>query len=96
MNRDAVRSYVARLDEALKRPLAEQLEDDVGQYRGLTMEQRARIVEGLIRSGWEILRSRPDFERANAREDPRAADLDAIWRRLMARREQFANGADGR
>jgi hypothetical protein len=96
MDRDAVRAYVARLDKAANRPLAEQLEDDVGQYRGLTMEQRAQTVEGLIRSGWQVLRSRPDFEKANAWEDPPSADLEEIWRRLMARRAQLASGANGR
>jgi len=83
---ERTRRYVARLDAARARSRAEQLEDDVAAYRGLTPAERAHTVESVCRSAWQILKSRPDFKRALEVRDPPAPDFDQVWRGLMARR----------
>ncbi len=84
---ERTRRYVERLDRSLARPLAEQLEDEVGPYRGLTMQQRARVLEGLCRAAWVVLSTRPDRDAVLRFPEPGAADLETIWRRLMKQRE---------
>lgn len=85
---ERTKKYVERLDELNRRPLAERLEDDVSAYRGRTPKQVAATVAAVCETAWEILRSRPDFDRALAYRDPPAADFEALWRQLVKRRRE--------
>jgi hypothetical protein len=66
--------------------LAQEVEDDVADYRHLTPEENDAVVLAAGRAALEILRSRPDFEAAMAEVDPPAPDFEALWKRLMARK----------
>lgn len=90
---ERTRRYVERLDQARARPRAEQLEDDVGPYRGLSPSERARTVESVCRSAWQILTARPDFRRAVSYRDPPASDFADLWQRLMSQRR--SRSSDG-
>ena len=83
---EQVRRYVARLDAERRRPLREQLEDDVATYRGLTPEARARVVADVCRAAWVLVKSRPDSQKAIAWQDPPSADFPEKWKALMRRR----------
>lgn len=83
---DRTRKYVERLDALNRRPLAERLEDDVSQYRDRSPQEIAATVEAVCETAWEIIKNRPDFERALAYRDQPAADFEAIWRALVRRR----------
>lgn len=84
--------YVERLDASRRRPLVEQLEDDVASYRNLTPAQRSATVDAVLRAGREVLRVRPDFRQAIAWRDPPAPDFPALWARLMERRRAQREG----
>jgi hypothetical protein len=73
------------------RTLRDEVEDDVAQLRGLSLEQRGRILESVCRDAMAILRARPDFEEAVQRRDPRSAESMQTWLRLVK-----AHGANGR
>lgn len=77
--------YVKMLDDRF-RTLADEVEEDIADYRHLTPAQNDTVVSSVARSAMQILRSRPDFAEAMAEEDPPAPDLEALMRRLMARR----------
>jgi hypothetical protein len=89
--REQWRRYVGRLDAGRQR-LVDEVEADVAGYRGLTMEQRGRIVADLADTAWRILKARPDHERALAWQDPMPADFDAIWKRLVAQYKANPHG----
>ena len=89
---ERTRRYAARLDALNARPLREQVEDDVAAYRGLSPEERAKTVERVLRAAWQILRSRPDFERAVRLRDPPAPDFDRIWSALLQKRQEQRGG----
>jgi hypothetical protein len=59
----------------------------------LTAEQKGDRIAAACRSGWAILRERPDFPAIADYRDPLPADFDAIWQRLMARRRKERGGA---
>jgi hypothetical protein len=67
--------------------LADEVEEDVADYRRLTPEDDDVVVSGLARSAMEILRNRVDFEEAMAEEEPPAPDYDALMQRLIARKQ---------
>ncbi len=86
--RESVRRYVARLD-AKRSTLEAEIEDTVALGRDLTDAEHDRDSQAVVRSGWETLESRPDFERMIRWRDPPAPDFERIWRRLVERhREQ--------
>jgi len=78
------RAFVKALD-ARYSSLAAELEEDVADYRNLTMAENDAVVTGLARSAMEILRGRPDFAEAMAEHEPPAPDYAALMQRLMAR-----------
>ena len=59
---------MARIEPRVPAPL--DLEREVEPYRALTPDQRARLLMAACRAGAELLRSRPDAERAAAFADP--------------------------
>lgn len=83
---ERTRNYVARLDALNRRPLAEQLEDEVSAYRALSPKQVGITVAAVCETAWEILRNRPDFQRALSYRDPPAPDFEALWQKLVRRR----------
>lgn len=56
------------------------LEDDISNVRGLSLEERGKLVESVCRDAMAILRGRPDFEQA---QDQRSAESMATWLRLV-------------
>ncbi len=75
MSREAVAGFLSRLDDQRR----DEVENDVGPLRGLTLEQRGKIVESVCRDAMAILRARPDFEEALQRRDPRSPESEATW-----------------
>jgi hypothetical protein len=91
-DRDRIRRYVQRLDEA-RRTLAGEISDDVDPVRGLSVKERGDWIASVCRSAWAILASRPDAERViGMREDP-APDFRAKWTALMALRRRRSGSA---
>lgn len=80
---ERVRRYVERLDAARRRPLAEQLEDDLGPLRGVSMAERARLVKAVCGAAWKLIQARPDRDRVLAHQDPIPSDSQTHWRRLV-------------
>jgi hypothetical protein len=62
-----------------------EVEVDVAPARDQSMAERGRRLAAVRRSGWAILRARPDFERAVSWRDPRPEHFEKSWSRLMAR-----------
>lgn len=58
-------AFLAAID-ARRRSLREEVEDDVAPLRGLTIEERGKILESVCRDAMAILRARPDFEQGDA------------------------------
>lgn len=81
------REFVKKLN-ARYPSLADEVEDDIADYRGLSPEQNDAVVTGLARSAMEILRNRPDFRDAMTEVEPPAPDYEALMRRLIARRKR--------
>lgn len=90
-DREKWRRYVSRLDAA-RASLVDEVEADVAQYRGLTMEQRGRIVADLADMAWRIIQTRPDREKVLAWRDPMPADFDGIWKKLVAKHKAARGG----
>lgn len=84
---ERVRKYVERLDRARRRPLAEQLEDDLAPLRGISFEERARLIKAVCAAASKLIESRPDRDRVLAYQDPLPAESQARWLRLV--RETF-------
>ena len=61
------------------------LEREVEPYRRLDPVDRARLLAAACRAGAELLRSRPDAERAAAFEDPLPESSVRALARLRAR-----------
>ena len=60
--REKVRRYVARLD-AQRRTLESSIEETVALGRNLSDAERDRDAQAVVRSAWEALESRADFDR---------------------------------
>lgn len=84
MTEAARRAFLARLD-AQRRTLREEIEPDVAPLRGLSLEQRGRILESVCRDAMAILRARPDFTTAIERSDPRSEESLKTWQALVDR-----------
>jgi hypothetical protein len=82
-DRDRVRSYVRRLDDA-RRTRAREIADDVDPVRALSMRERGEWIASVCRSAWSILASRPDAQRIVAMREEPAADFRPKWDALMA------------
>ncbi len=76
------------LDRAATRTRREEIEEDLEFERGLSPEQKDRRLQSVVRAAHEILAVRPDRRRVLDHVDPPAADFDAIWKRLVARRRE--------
>lgn len=63
--------------------LREEIEDDISGLRGLSLEERGKLLESVCRDAMAILRGRPDFERAVQHQDQRSAESMATWLRLV-------------
>lgn len=79
MSRDGVARFLSRLDEQR----GAEVENDVGPLRGLSLEERGKIVESVCRDAMAIMRARPDFAEAVRFRDPRSAESEATWLRLV-------------
>ena len=66
-------------------PSALSLMGEVEAYRSLTPGDRARLLAAACRAGAELLRSRPDAERAAAFRDPLPESTARALARLRAR-----------
>lgn len=77
-------NFLKRLDER-RGSLREEIEDDIAPLRGLSLEEKGKILESVCRDAMAILRARPDFEQALARQDPRSQDSLDTWLRLVKR-----------
>jgi hypothetical protein len=66
-------------------PSALSLMGEVEPYRCLTLADRARLLAAACRAGAELLRSRPDAERAAAFRDPLPESTVRALARLRAR-----------
>jgi len=60
------------------------LASEVEPYRRLTSAERTRLLAAACRAGAELLRSRPDAERAAAFEDPLPESTVRALARLRA------------
>jgi hypothetical protein len=83
--------YLEQL-EARRRSLRDEVEDDVANLRGLTLELRGKIVESVCRDAMAILEARPDFKQAIQHQDPRSPESMATWLRLV--KEHRSRGRD--
>ena len=81
MSREAVARFLSRLDEQRR----DEVENDIGPLRGLTLEQRGKIVESVCRDAMAILRARPDFEQAVRQRDPRSPESERTWLEAVKR-----------
>jgi hypothetical protein len=90
-DRDRVRRYVAQLDRR-RATLASALEDEVAPVRELSLAERGVWVASVCRSAWAILRARQDGRDVVERREPPAADFEAVWQQLMARRRAVHPG----
>lgn len=68
------------------------MEDDVAPLRGLSLDERGKILESVCRDAMVILRSRPDFERAVCHRDPLSDESARTWQRLVD--QHRAHGRD--
>jgi hypothetical protein len=68
-----------------RRTLREEVEDDVAPLRGLSLEERAKILESVCRDAMAILRARPDFEQALRHRDPLSEESARTWKQLVDR-----------
>lgn len=61
--------FLASLEERRK-TLRDEVEEDVGPLRGLSLEERGKVHESVCRDAMAIIRARPDAEAALAERDP--------------------------
>jgi len=71
--------------EARRTTLRDEIEDDIAPLRGLTLEERGRILESVCRDAMAILRARPDFETAVQYRDPLSEESRETWQRAVQR-----------
>lgn len=84
MGHPAATKFLASLAER-RRSLRDEVEDDVADLRGLSLEERGRILESVCRDAVAILRARPDAAEAMAWQDPRSEESERTWRALVER-----------
>ena len=65
------RRFLEHLD-AQRKTLRDEVEDDVAGLRGLSLEERGKILESVCRDAMAIIRARPDAEAALQQQDPRS------------------------
>lgn len=82
MSADRTANFLRRLEER-RRSLSEEIEDDIAPIRGLTLEERGKILESVCRDAMAILRARPDFLSALAHQDARSTESLETWRCLV-------------
>lgn len=80
----STRSYLEHLDSQ-RRSLRDEVESDVAPLRGLSLEERGKILESVCRDAMAILEARPDFETAVQYRDPRSEESMQTWLRLVAK-----------
>lgn len=68
-----------------RQTLAEEVEGDVAPLRGLSLEERGKILESVCRDAVAIIRARPDAEKAMQLQDPRSPESIALWQSLVDR-----------
>ena len=74
-----------RAIEARRADRRRALDEEVAEYRGRSMQWRARVLEQLVAAGWRILQSRDDKARVLALDDDPRPDYYA---KLRSRRER--------
>lgn len=82
MSVDRAAHFLQHLDQR-RSSLREEIEDDIAGLRGLSLEARGKILESVCRDAMAILKGRPDFEQAIARQDTRSPESLATWIRLV-------------
>lgn len=80
-----VRARFLEMLAARRATLADEVEEDVAPLRGLSLEERGKVLESVCRDAMAILRSRPDAERALSHRDERCPESMELWRQLVAR-----------
>jgi len=68
-----------------RRSLKGEVEDDVAGLRGLSLEERGRILESVCRDAMAIITARPDAASAMAAQESRSPESLAMWRALVRR-----------
>ncbi|MCU0700684.1 MAG: hypothetical protein MUC96_29590 [Myxococcaceae bacterium] len=76
--------FLERLDRQ-RRTLAEEVEDDVAPLRGLSTEERGRVLASVCRDAMAILRARPDGEAVLSAPAERSRHWDELIARYRAR-----------
>ncbi|MBL8921041.1 MAG: hypothetical protein JNJ54_19420 [Myxococcaceae bacterium] len=76
--------FLASLEERRK-SLRDEVEEDVGPLRGLSLEERGKVLESVCRDAMAIIRARPDAETALAQRDPLPPESAALWQALVDR-----------
>jgi hypothetical protein len=66
-----------------RRSLRDEVEEDVAPLRGLSLEERGRILESVCRDAMAIIEARSDAERALQYQDPRSAESRETWQALV-------------
>jgi hypothetical protein len=84
MASDRAANFLRRLEQR-RSSLREEIEDDIAPLRGLSLDERGKILESVCRDAMAILRARPDFERAMAHQDPRSPESLSTWLQLVKR-----------
>ena len=76
------RRFLEHLD-AQRKTLRDEVEDDVAALRGLSLDERGKILESVCRDAIAIIRARPDAEAALQQQDPRSPESVALWQSLV-------------
>lgn len=79
---DRSKAFLEHL-ESKRRTLRDEVEEDVAPLRGLSLDERAKILESVCRDAMAILRGRSDFEQAVRHQDPLSEDSLRTWKRLV-------------
>lgn len=75
--RERTRRYIERLARRY-RSLRDEVEEDVASTRGLSFEQRAKILEDVTRTAF----LQRQWSGQPIQRDPPAPDFERIWKRL--------------
>ena len=82
--RERTRRYIERLDSQRAR-LRDEVEADVADYRGLSLQQRGDLIVRLCAGARAILESRPDRDKVLSYQDPPAPDFAEKWKAMRER-----------
>lgn len=80
-----MRPDVARFIQTHARSARDAVLEDVAPYRGLSLEQKGRVVEAVCKAAAAILAARPDRDVVMALEDPPHPSYREIVARLRSR-----------